>query len=233
MSAIRIAAVAGSLVVLGIILSPVSPLTLLQSPDAPQGGVLASEPIDEASIAPAEVTPEVFAECNSVNDGVQTIVAQDGSNETRKIAADLLLGEYCNRPQLVQEISTAADPGRNLVAYACDAASGRAGDRALQESLSDHTAIYCESARTSILEETDSVLTGIEGFREDFMPELEAAVSEDGSAAYDIEAINSGLDKAANLAQNSEALLASEKYYEAAKMLESASAAFNAVVESI
>src|SRR5262245_11202853 len=116
MSGIRIAAVAGSLVMLGIILSPISPLALLQNPSEPQGGVLASEPIDEAAIAPAEVTPEVFAECNSVNDGVQTIIAPDGSNETRKIAADLLLGEYCNRPQLVHEVSAASDPGLNLVA---------------------------------------------------------------------------------------------------------------------
>ena len=120
MSTVRLAAVLGSLIAFAILLSPVSPLA--PNLDSPPAGtdVIAEEPIDESKIAPAEVTPEDFAECNSVNDGIQRLVAgAENANETNKIAADLLVGEYCNRPDLVHELSTAADPGLSLVAYAC------------------------------------------------------------------------------------------------------------------
>jgi hypothetical protein len=233
MSTVRLAAVLGSLITFAILLSPISPLA--PNLDAPPAGsdVIAEEPIDEAKIAPAEVTPEDFAECNSINDGIQRLVARaENANETNKIAADLLVGEYCNRPDLVHELSAAADPGLSLVAYACEAASGTAGDSAMQDSLADHTLIYCESARTNIDEGIDSLLEAVEGFRLDFLPELATANAEAG-ASYDIEAISTELDSIVTLAEGSRSLANSGEYHDASQMLEKASAAFAALLEKL
>jgi hypothetical protein len=233
MSVVRLAAVLGSLVALAILLSPVSPLTFRPGTTPPAEEVIADEPIDEAKIAPAEVTPEDFAECNSVNDGIQMIIAGEGKNETHKIAADLLLGEYCNRPDLVHQISAANDPGVTLVAYACEAATGLEGDSALRDSLADHTAIYCESSRTALANGSESLEIAVEGFRLDFIPELETANAEAGSEIYDIESINAKLDSITRLVEGSEALLDSGQHHDASKLLEEASISFNALLESI
>lgn len=232
MSGIRLVAIVASLVLLGVILSPVSPFTLLQGKSG-QGNSPAEVPIDEEKIAPAEVTQEDFAECNSINDGVQVIVAGDGTNETRKLAADLLVGEYCNRPELVHEISAAGDPGLSLVAYACDAASHRAGDSVLQDSLADHTVIYCESARDGISDELESLELAIEAFREDFLAELQAADPGDGSAAYDVEAIRAELDNVALFVEESKSLIVVEKYYESAQKLDTATNAFDSLLGKV
>jgi hypothetical protein len=230
MTAVRLAAVIGSLVFLAILLSPVSPLTFRPSPST-NPSVIDEEPIDEAKIAPAEVTPEDFAECNSVNDGIQQIISGGGKNETYKIAADLLLGEYCNRPQLVHEISTANDPALGLVAYACEAASGIQGDSALQDSMADHTLIYCESSRTAIGAEIDSLATAIEGFRMDFLTELET-IDADEVSVHDLESINMELDKIDASVKGSKSLLDSGEHYDASQMLEKATQAFTALLES-
>jgi hypothetical protein len=233
MTAVRLAAVLGSLAALAILISPVSPLLLGQSTPAPTPGIIGEEPIDEAKIAPAEVAPEDFAECNSLNDGIQKIVAGDGKNETYKIAADLLLGEYCNRPDLVHEISASGDPGVSLVAYACEAALLKHGDSAMQDSMADHTAIYCESSRTSIETGIESLSTAVQGFREDFLPELESANTETGTAVYDLESIRAELDRITMLANHSSSLLGSGEHYDASQTLDEATAAFNSLLESI
>ena len=233
MSAIRMAAVLGSLVFLAILLSPFSPLGSPLGNQSPSPSILAEEPIDESKIAPTEVSPEDFEECNSINDGIQTIVASGpGRNETYKIAADLLVGEYCNRPELVHEISATADPGLNLVAYACEAASGTEGDGALQDSLADHTLIYCDSARTSVGDGLDSLLTDVEDFRQDFLSELEAA-NADGDMTEDINSIKAEIDIITTLANGSRSLMESGEYYDATQMFEKASESFGTLLENI
>lgn len=232
MSAIRLAAVLGSLVTLAVILSPISPFTFRPSSPSPTPDVIAEEPIDEAKIAPADVTPEDFAECNSINDSIQTIVAGEGRNETYKMAADLLLGEYCNRPDLVHQISAAGDPGSALVAYACEAAVGTEGDSALQDSLADHTLIYCESSRVAIDSGLEEISLAVEGFRMDFLPELQAANAEAGTEVYDIISMEAELDRIASLVTGARSLVASSQHYDAAQMLETASDSFNALLES-
>ncbi|MGI0036813.1 MAG: hypothetical protein ACRD99_00460 [Nitrososphaera sp.] len=233
MTAVRLAAVLGSLVFLAVLLSPVSPLGIPLENPSPNPSIIAEEPIDEAKIAPSEVSPEDFEECNSINDGIQSIVASGpGKNETYKIAADLLVGEYCNRPELVHEISAAADPGLNLVAYACEAASGTEGDSALQDSMADHTMIYCESARTSIGDGIDSLLTAVGDFRQDFLAELEAA-NTDGDMTKDIDSIKAELDIITYLVNGSRSLMDSDEYYDASQMLEKASESFGTLLEKV
>lgn len=233
MTAVKLAAVLGSLVFLAILLSPFSPIGIPLRDQSPNPSIIAEEPIDEAKIAPSEVSPEDFEECNSINDGIQSIVASGpGKNETYKIAADLLVGEYCNRPELVHEISAAADPSLNLVAYACEAASGTEGDVALQDSMADHTLIYCESARTGVGEGIDSLLTAVEGFRQEFVTEIEAA-NVDGETTKDMDSIKAELDIITYLANGSRSLMDSGEYYDASQMLEKASESFGALIEKV
>lgn len=232
MSAIKLAAVLGSLAFLAIILSPISPLGIPIGSPAPNPGIITEEPIDEEKIAPAEISPEDFEECNSINDGIQTIVAGPDRNETYKVAADLLVGEYCNRPALVHEISASSDPSMSLVAYACEAASGTEGDSALQSSMADHTLIYCESARTSITDGIDSLLTAVEEFRQDFVAELEAA-NADGEMNEDIDSIRAELDSITQQASGSRSLLDSGEYYDSSQMLGKATESFSSLIERV
>ncbi|MGH9876962.1 MAG: hypothetical protein ACRD5H_04935, partial [Nitrososphaerales archaeon] len=183
------------------------------------------------AIAPPEISDEVLEACNSINDDVQAIIVdvdESRVNATRKIAADLLLGEYCNRPALVHEINATGYPGLSLAAYACDAASGKIGDAQLKDSLVDHRAIYCESASFSIQEEADSLWTSVEGFREGYI----MALKEDNTASPEfIAELEASLDQVVGMIDNAQALLAAGQNYDAAKMLDTASRAFEAVIE--
>jgi hypothetical protein len=120
----------------------------------------------------------------------------------------------------------------NLVAYACEAASGTEGDGALQASLADHTLIYCDSARTSVGDGIDSLLTDVEDFRQDFLSELEAADA-GGDMTEDINSIRAELDIITTLANGSRSLMESGEYYNATQMLEKASESFGTLLENL
>ncbi|MGI0011960.1 MAG: hypothetical protein ACREBU_00740 [Nitrososphaera sp.] len=234
-SKIRIAAIIGSLAALAIILSPIFSLpSFLQNP----GGVsdiLSEEPVNETAIAPPEISEENFVACNSVNDDVQAImvdVDESRVNATRKIAADLLLGEYCNRPALVHEINATGYPGLSLVAYACDAGSGKVGDTQLKDSLVDHRAIYCESAGFSIQQEAESLRASVEGFRDDFIQSLK----EDDGVATNAELIaelEASVGEILSMVDNVQSLVTAGDRYGSVKMLDSASTAFEDLLERV
>lgn len=233
MSVVRLAVVIVSLAVIGFLISPLSPLVLGKDTVSP--GPSTNEPeeiIDESKIAPAEITPADFDECNSINDDVQRLMASS-TNSTSKTAADLLTGEYCNRPDLVHEISAAADPGVSLVAYACDASSGKIGDSALQDSLADHGVVYCEVAGNAVTTGTDDLKSSINGFRTDFVANMTSVQSEDGSAVYSTEQINTELDHIISMTDEALALMDQHRYYDSTKSLAEASAAFDALLEKI
>src|ERR1051325_1254224 len=100
MSAVRLAAVIIAVAAIAFVISPFSPITVGRNAAPGPESVAPEEIIDESKIAPANVTNADFDECNSLNDDVQRIVTSV-DNSTSKAAADLLTGEYCNRPALV------------------------------------------------------------------------------------------------------------------------------------
>jgi hypothetical protein len=228
---IRVIIIIASLAALAVILSPALSIPGL----GPSGNssVFSEEPINETAIAPPEISQEDFALCNSINEDVESIIVEvdeSRANATRKIAADLLLGEYCNRPALVQEISGAGHTALSLVAYACDAASGKVGDTQLRDSLIDHKAIYCESADFSINEEASILRDSAEGFRQDFI----TALKEDNSATPEfIAELEASVDQIARTADSAIALVTTGDYYGAVKQLDEASRAFEDLLKRV
>jgi hypothetical protein len=228
---IRVIIIIASLAALAIILSPALSIPGL----GPSGNstVFSEEPINETAIAPPEISQEDFAMCNSINEDVESIIVEvddSRANSTRKIAADLLLGEYCNRPSLVREMNGTGHTALSLVAYACDAASGKVGDTQLRDSLTDHKAIYCESAHFSINEEAAILKDSAEGFRQDFI----AALREDNSTSPEFVAeLEASVDQINSAADTAISLVTTGDYYEAVKKLDEASRAFEGLLKRV
>lgn len=229
----RIAAIAGSLAALAIILSPVSPLAPLLP--SPSGGsnIFSEEPVNETAIAPPEISEEDFEECNSVGDGVDSVVVApfDSDMQNRTIASSLLVGEYCNRPQLVHEISGTVDPGLTLVAYACDSASGKIGDKELKDSLSDHTMIYCEAAELKIMEDSELLRFYAETLREELLAQEEEENSTNTTATFDRNQTYAEIDRISAMAASAQELVQLDQFYDSAKILDDGFMAFEALIK--
>jgi hypothetical protein len=231
---IKIVWIVVSLAALAIILFPIFSFPSSQNRSGP-GSVLSEEPIDEISIAPPEISDEDFKACNSINEDVEAIIAgvdESPMNATKKIGSDLLLGEYCNRPALVHEINATGNPALSLVAYACDAGSGKIGDSQLKDSLVDHREIYCASASVSIQEEAEILRAAALGFREDFI----LALKDDNSTATNAEfaaELEASVDEILAAVDGAQSSITSDEHYSAAKMLDSASNEFEFLLERV
>lgn len=229
----RIAAIAGSLAALAIILSPVSPLgPLLPSPSG-SSNIFSEEPVNETAIAPPEISEEDFEECNSVGDGLHSILVApfDNDIQNRTIASSLLVGEYCNRPQLVHEISGTVDPGLTLVAYACDSALGKIGDKELKDSLSDHTMLYCESAELKIMQDSEFLRFVAQTFREELLTLEEEENSANMTASFDRNQTYAEIDRISELATGAQDLVQSDQYYDSAKILDDGFMSFEQLIK--
>ncbi len=165
--------------------------------------------------------------CDSVSGRVRSILASiEGieTEETRNASASLV-DEYCKRAQLVQEISAMSSPAVGLIAYGCDAGSGRLGDSELQRSLEGYATIYCDNAFVTIFEDSEFILVGIDDYREDLAADLEEGDGGSGNATSTInmEEVEAKLQEIADLANKAKSLLRSDRYYEAAKAYDSVS----------
>jgi hypothetical protein len=229
----KIAAIAGSLAALAIILSPVSPLApLLPSPSG-ASDVFSEEPVNETAIAPPNISEEDFEECNSVGDGIDSIIVApfDTDVQNRTIASSLLIGEYCNRPQLVDEISVTWDPSLTLVAYACDSALGKIGDKELKDSLSDHTMLYCRAAELKIMEDSEFLLFAAETFREELLALEEEEDITNTTATFDRNQTYAEIDRISAMAASAQVLLQSDQFYDSAKILDDGFMAFEILIK--
>jgi hypothetical protein len=233
----------GALVVISLVVLP----TLSILPPEEQ------QPAQEAPqlIQTEEASEEELASCASLNSEVQSIFGIDIANRNnltsaevleRRLATDLLIGEFCNRPNLIREIVPVSEPGINLIAYACDAAKGLLGDKNLQQSLAHYSQVYCNTADSVIATEADYLLEGVNGFRLYVLPTLEQSNSTDSSGGIDgtntidestdpasdthVRAVESKMEKIIETITYSKTLLNSGTYYEAAKSLEEASTLF-------
>jgi hypothetical protein len=186
-SKIKIIAIIASLAALALVLSPA--LSALPVPGAKTTGA-DSFPADAEFIPDGTVVEQVsdedLASCNSVNTSVHEILgARNGTIDSKSIASDKLVAEFCSRPALIHEITGADYRGLSLVAYACDSSSGRIGTAAMKDSLSEHKDLYCSSAKQLIVNESKTFLSTIEQFRTEYLPVLEAGVKDDGDSSDD------------------------------------------------
>ncbi len=167
-------------------------------------------------------TPTVES-CDTVSGPVRSILASiEGieTEETRNASASLV-DEYCQREQLVQEITAMARPAAGLVAYGCDAGSGRLGDDELQQALQGHAAIYCDNAFVTIFEDSEFLIVEVDDLREDLRTELEE--NDNSTSTMDMEEVEAKLQEVADLANKAKSLLRSDRYYEAAKAYDTGS----------
>ncbi len=229
-------------------LSPVSPLSLQGG--APNSG---NSPQIEEPPQPEELTEGEVIACGSLIQGVEYIIGGGreqflieeetfgDENATaisltveEKLASDLLVGEFCNRQDLVRNMSSAYDPTIILVAYGCDAASGKIGDVPLQDSLSDYEQIYCVPAAETIEFEADSLLESLEDFRTEILPALQTELEnqDNVNGTRVILKAESVLDTSIEKTTAAKELLSSGSAYEAAKLLDQATTIFTGLIES-
>lgn len=199
--------------------------------------VFASTPV--ASTPSEQPTKEV--DCTSLAGSVKYLVIDidgDGTNETRRAAASVLMNEYCARPDLIAEIGSMAFPSVGLISYSCDSASGRIGDENLQESLHDYAAIYCEGATLAVLERAEWMGLAVHDFEQEMAAYLEeqkqifdhaAEISDDGPdteypwvETAEIERTEAKLVEITGVVENAKDLAFDGQYYDAALSLESA-----------
>lgn len=244
---IKIIAIIASLAALALVLSPMFSLLPVSNTSA-SGGSPADSFSDEAVFKPDDTVVEDVSDvdletCNSLNTSLDAILGvRNDTVDDRKIAADLLLAEYCSRPTLIHEIASTDYQSLTLVAYACDASAGKIGTDAMQEALEGHYRIYCDSAREHILSESNEFLASVDEFRTVYLPLLESGFAEDedleDSEATEEETAPSNfnatraretLDKVEIALEQSIDMVFEFEYYSAAKSFDEASKMFIAM----
>ena len=168
--------------------------------------------------------------CDAIERRVNTIlVTLGGSTDETRNATNVLVDEYCKRTQLVEEIGAMKNPAIGLVAYGCDAGSGRLGDGGLQQSLRPYATIYCDNAFVAIFEQSESLLTEADDFRDYILGRLEGGQgdpegngSNNATSTVNLEEVEAKFQEISALANQAKSLLRSDKYYDAAKAYDSA-----------
>ena len=167
--------------------------------------------------------------CDAIERRVNTIlVTLGGSTDETRNATNVLVDEYCKRTQLVEEIGAMKNPAIGLVAYGCDAGSGRLGDGGLQQSLRAHATTYCDNAFVAIFEQSESLLTEADDFRDYILGRLEGGQGDPGdgsnnaTSTVNLEEVEAKFQEISALANQAKSLLRSDRYYDAAKAYDSA-----------
>ena len=227
---LKYAGIIGGLAVLAFILSPISPLF--------------------RPISPAPVEDSNSVDCISISQSVQYVLAggrvesisedfpeaeqqETALNMTsqERLAVVTLLDVYCNRPELVQSLSAAYDPALKLVAYGCDAASGKIGDKATQDAAAAHKEIYCPSATKTIEYEVVRWTDTINGFKTEVIDVAREQLSGDRNSIILVDEADSIADDAKKSVQSAKLLLDSGLVYDAANALDSGIDSFTSLIE--
>jgi hypothetical protein len=259
---IKIGAIIASLAGLALVLSPT--FSMLQVPGAETTGADRfpedADFIDDDTVV-ENVSENDLTACGSVNESVRELLGVvNGTIDNRKVASDKLVAEFCSRPVLIHEIASTDYASLSLVAYACDASSGKIGTLAMQDSLSDYSHIYCDSARQLIISETNTFLQSVEEFRTEYLPLFEAGLEENESEgnnndtiSFDDNSVNDDSNSAQDQEESSQnfsttsveitldevtqsleeclALVDAGEYYPAAKSFDNASKKFIALFQ--
>ena len=214
MSGKKIALVAIPVAIVAIALAAVFAMPFLQNTPVP----------DSEGSAP--IVPASAQDCNAVSPRVESILANaigQATDET-KGAANALVEQYCQKPELVREVSAMAIPARGLVAYACDVASGEIEGTGFQEQLAEYEEIYCNGALIVILEDSESLMVEAADYYESVLNQAESGDPETGERLpdVDVEEAEAQSQEIASLANKSQSQASEGQLYEAAKSLDKA-----------
>lgn len=220
----------GGLAVLAFILSPISPLFRPISP-AP---VEDANPVDCTSISQSVEYVIAGGRLESISEDFPEAEQQESAlnmTSQERLALVTLLDVYCNRPELVQTISTAYDPAVKLVAYGCDAASGKIGDKATQEAAAPHRQIYCSSATKTIEYEVVRWTDTIDSFKTEVIDVAREQLTEDRDSTRLVDEAETILEGSRKSVQSAQLLLDSGLVYDAANELDSGISSFTSLIE--
>ena len=128
-------------------------------------------------------------------------------------------------------MSAAYDPTINLVAFGCDAASGKLGDAAFQDSIADYQEIYCSSAIETIEYEAASWADSIELFRSEVIPAARETYSANQTLLALIDEAELILLNASESVFDAQELVSSDYVYESAEALDRGISLFTALID--
>lgn len=221
---IKLIAVIASLAALAVVLSPIFSILQIPGTNAIQGDGF---PADASFIPDDTVVEEISQKdleaCSPLSADIDEILGVTNDTvDVRTVASDTLHAEFCSRPVLIDEILTMDNHALSLVAYACDASAGMIGTAAIQDSLTEYSAIYCESANQFIIDETNTFLASIEEFRTSMDEEEEAGID----SGFFNEETRATLVKVEQSLEECIAQVHESQYYPAAKSFDNASKMF-------
>lgn len=102
-----------------------------------------------------DVSDEDLETCNSWHPAVMDVM---GEKENATSTTDLIIGEFCNRPDLIEKMKSSDQPAISVVAYGCDAMSGMTNDTRLAQTLQIYRETYCIKAKDALHAEVDSLM---------------------------------------------------------------------------
>ena len=224
---IKLIAIIASLTALALVLSPMFSLLQIPGTNTVQGDGF---PADASFIPDDTVVEEISQEdleaCNPLNEDIDEILGVSNVTvDERSVASDTLHAEFCSRPVLIDEIMPMDNDGLTLVAYACDASTGKIGTEAMQDSLEEYSTIYCDSAKHFILDESNTFLASVEEFKTSMDEEEEAGID---SGIFN-EETRATLVKVEQSLEECIAQVHESQFYPAAKSFDNASKMFLAI----
>lgn len=155
----KLAAIIAPLAVLAIVIIPnfsipVQPTNNQQnSPLNRQIGDVVQENIPK-------ITTEQLETCSSLTESVRVLLGGDEVADSQE-AADLIIGAFCNRPQLITEIPLSNYPALTLIAFGCETINGTIQDESMKDTLSGFSDLYCSGAKAGLREESQNLMVAV------------------------------------------------------------------------
>jgi hypothetical protein len=184
-----------------------------------------STPEDDSDDNPP-VVPASAEDCSAISPRVGSVIANGIGQATDETdaAANTLVEQYCQRPDMISEISAMANPALGLVAYGCDVGTGKIVEPAVQGSISAYTQVYCDGSLVGILENSEFLRVSIADYREQILNQNDSGEDPDAGNGNDInvEQAEAKLQEASDLADKTQSQASAGQHYEAAKSLDNA-----------
>ena len=221
-------ALIGSLAVLAVVLSPLTPMPERHDPGIDQ----------------------VRLDCQSLTKDVEHLIAGDKSpqspngipgprlsdalpqlSQREMHASAVLMNEICSRPDLAETLTSSREPTVSLIAYGCEAAADTTGFDALPKSISEYQDIYCTAAFGTIESEIASWSDTVEKFFYENLQPAHDKFAADSNKTMLVGEAESILINASRSVQQAEEFLNSGQVYEAASLLDAGVAKFTSIKE--
>ena len=153
----------------------------------------------------ADVSDEDLDTCNSWHPAVMEVM---GEKENATSTTDLIVGEFCNRPDLIQKMKVSDQPGISVVAYGCDALNGITNDTRLANTLQIYREIYCVKVKDALHSEAASLIA----LAQDVDNSATAMAGQQQQPSNVAASVHSKIVEVKNVISNAETIISSSPY---------------------